>query len=54
MIQDPVDVRISVLNKSQVWKGVGGGGLDPPPRSATAFFFFPFKVENFIPSITKA
>ena len=30
MIQDPVDVRISVLNKSQVWKGVGGG-VGPSP-----------------------
>ena len=34
MIYDPVNVRISVSNKRQVWYG-GPESPDPPPKSAT-------------------
>ena len=34
MIYDPVNVRISVSNKRQVWYG-GPEPPDPPPKSAT-------------------
>ena len=30
MLYDPVDLRISVSNKHQVWKGGGGGGFRTP------------------------
>ena len=38
MIYDPVDVRISVSNKRQVWKGGSDAPRTPPPGSLTVFF----------------